>query len=146
MAVKPIPEGFHTVTPAIVVNGTTGLIDFLKQAFDAKERNRMVGPGGAILHAEVQIGDSIIMMNDVMRGEPMPSSFYLYVKDCDATYKRAVQAGANSEMEPADMFWGDRMAHVKDKFGNLWSIATHKEDLTEQETAKRAEAFFKQQR
>ncbi len=145
MAVKPIPEGFHTVTPAIVVNGTAGLIDFLKQAFEAKERNRMAGPGGAILHAEVQIGDSIVMMNDVMRGAPMPGSFYLYVKDCDATYKRAIQAGAVSEMEPADMFWGDRMGQVKDKFGNFWSIATHKEDLTEEETAKRAEAFFRQQ-
>ena len=88
MAVKPIPEGFHTVTPAIVVNGSAELIDFLKQAFDAKERNRMPGQGGAILHAEVTIGDSIIMMNDVMRGAPMPGSFYLYVKDCDATYQR----------------------------------------------------------
>ncbi len=145
MAVKPIPDGFHTVTPAIVVNGVAGLIDFLKEAFDAKERNRTPGPGRAIMHAEVQIGDSIVMMNDVMRGGPMPGSFYVYVEDCDATYQRAIKAGATAEMEPADMFWGDRMAHVKDKFGNVWSIATHKEDLTEEETAKRAEAFFKQQ-
>ena len=145
MAVKAIPEGFHNATPWLVVKGAAKLIDFLKQAFDAKERSRMPGPGGDIMHAEVQIGDSIIMMNDAMQQDgPMPAAIYLYVNDVDATHKRAVGAGATSRLEPADMFWGDRMSQVKDPFGNIWSIATHKEDLTPQEQEKRAQAFFKQ--
>jgi PhnB protein len=146
MAVKQVPEGFHTATPSIIVQGAEKLIDFVKQVFDAKERMRMPGPGGTVMHAEVQIGDSILMMNDPMGGVgPMPAALYLFVADCDSTYKRAVQAGSTSQMEPADMFWGDRMGQVKDPFGNVWSIATHKEDLSPEEQAKRAEAFFKQQ-
>jgi PhnB protein len=145
MPVKPIPEGFHSATPCMVVQGAAQLMDFIKQAFDAKERSRIFGPGGGLMHGEVQIGDSIIMLNDPMQGGPMPTAIYLYVKDVDATYKRAVAAGAISQMEPADMFWGDRMAHIKDPFGNMWSIATHKEDLPPEEQAKRAEAFFKKQ-
>jgi|SRR5215469_8483214 len=144
MAVKAVPKGFHNATPWLIVNGAAQLIDFLKQTFDAKERSRMPGPGGEIMHAEVQIGDSIIMLNDAMQQDgPMPAAIYLYVKDVDATYKRAIEAGATSRMEPADMFWGDRMSQVKDQCGNIWSIATHKEDLTPKQQAKRAEEFFK---
>ncbi len=147
MAVKPIPEGFHTVTPYIVVEGVPKLIDFLKQAFEAKEINRHAQPDGTIMHAEVKIGDSIVMMGEA-RGEhkPMPSMLYLYVKDADAVYKRAVQAGATSVMEPADQFYGDRSGGVKDLCGNQWWIATHKEDVSPEEMTKRAQAYMKQQK
>lgn len=145
MAVKAKPDQYHTVTPSISVAGAAKLIDFTKQAFGAQELNRMPGPGGMIMHAEIKIGDSIIMVNDPMRPGPMPAAFYLYVDDADATYKRAVTAGASSQMEPPDMFWGDRVGVVKDPFGNLWSVATHKEDVTPQEMAKRGESFMKQQ-
>src|SRR6266511_6228386 len=109
MAVTPIPEGYHTVTPYLVVQGVPKLIDFLKQAFDAQEIMRMPRPDGTIMHAEVRVGDSAVMMGEA-RGEfkPMPGSLYLYVDDTDATYQRALQAGATSLMEPADQFYGDR--------------------------------------
>jgi PhnB protein len=146
MAVKPIPDGFHSVTPYLVVEGVPKLLAFLRQAFDAQELLRMPRPDGTIMHAEVRIGDSIVMMGEPM-GEvkPMPGSMYLYVNDADAVYKRALQAGATSTMEPTDQFYGDRSAAVKDPVGNIWSIATHKEDVPPEELAKRAEAFMKQQ-
>lgn len=147
MAVKPIPEGHHSVTPYLVVPGVAKLIDFLKRAFEAKEIHRTTRPDGTIMHAEVRIGDSMVMMGEA-RGEwkPMPGAIYLYVNDTDATYKRALRAGATSVMEPADQFYGDRNAGVKDPVGNHWWIATHKEDVPPEELAKRAEAFMKQQR
>ena len=147
MAVKAIPEGCHTVTPYLTVQGVPKLIDFLKQAFEAREIERVPGPDGTIGHAEVRIGDSVVMMGEA-RGElqPMPSAIYLYVNDADAVYKRALQAGATSMMEPADQFYGDRSAGVKDSSGNLWWIATHKEDVPPEELKKRAEAAMKQQR
>jgi PhnB protein len=146
MAVKPIPEGYHSVTPYLVVREVPKLLDFLKRAFDAQEVMRMPAPDGSIMHAEVRIGDSAIMMGEA-RGEykPMPGSMYLYVEDADATYKRALQAGATSQMEPADQFYGDRHATVIDPVGNHWSIATHIEDVPPDELARRAEAFMKQQ-
>ena len=146
MAAKPIPDGYHSVTPYLIVPGAAKLIDFLKQAFDAKEIDRTTRPDGTIMHAQVKIGDSIVMMGEPM-GEftPMPGSIYLYVNDTDAVYKRALQAGATSMREPADQFYGDRNAGVKDPFGNQWWIATHKEDVSPDELAKRAEAFMKQQ-
>ncbi len=145
MAVKPVPDGYHSVTPYLVVQGVARLIDFLKQAFDAEEIERLPGPDGTIMHGEVRIGDSVVMMGDA-RGEfrPMPASLHLYVNDTDATYKRALQAGATSLMEPADQFYGDRNAGVKDSLGNHWWIATHKEDVSPEELARRAEAFTKQ--
>ena len=97
------------------------------------------------MHAEVRIGDSIVMLMDAMREPPMPGSIFLYVNDVDAVYKRALQAGATSLMEPMNMFWGDRYARVKDSFGNNWSMATHKEDVPPEDLPKRAEAFMKQQ-
>lgn len=146
MAVKPIPKGYHSVTPYLVVEGVAKLIDFLRQAFDAQEIHRMRRPDGTIMHAEVRIGDSIVMMGEPM-GEfhAMPGGLHLYVNDADAVYKRALQAGAISMREPANQFYGDRTAGVKDPVGNHWWIATHKEDVSPEELQKRAEAWMKQQ-
>ncbi len=146
MPVKPIPKGYHTVTPYLTVEGVAGLIEFLKKAFDAKEKERITRPDGGIMHAEVKIGDSIVMLADAM-GEykPAPVTLYLYVKNADATYKRALAAGAISEMEPADMFWGDRNAGVKDVFGNRWWMATRKEIVSLKELKKRAAEYVKKQ-
>lgn len=141
MAVKPVPDGYHTVTPFISTKGTAKLIDFLKAALGAEEIMRMPGPDGAVMHAEVNIGNSRLMLSEPMQNEPTSSSFYVYVNDVDALYKRAVGAGANSVSQPADQFWGDRMATVKDPFGNTWSIATHKEDPSPEEIAKRMAAM-----
>lgn len=144
MAVKAIPDGYHSVTPYLVVPGAGKLIDFLKQAFAAQEIERMARPDGAIGHAEVKIGDSIIMMSDAGgEWQPMRGAMYLYVSDVDATYKNALQAGATSTMEPTDQFYGDRSAGVKDPTGNQWWIATHKEDLSREELMKRAQAAMK---
>jgi len=145
MAVKPIPDGYHTVTPYLTVQGVPKLIDFLKQAFEAQELERMTQPDGTIGHAEVRIGDSVVMMGEARdEWKPMPSGIYLYVNDTDAVYKRALQAGATSIMEPADQFYGDRSAGVKDSSGNHWWIATHKEDVPPAELKKRAQAAMKQ--
>ncbi len=145
MAVKPIPEGYHTVTPYVVVPGVAKLIDFLKQAFDAKELHRMAGPEGRIMHAEVRIGDSPVMLGEPMgEWKAMPCAVYLYVEDTDAVYNSALRAGGTSMMEPADQFYGDRNAGVKDPAGNLWWIATHLEDLSTEEIKKRSEAVMKQ--
>jgi PhnB protein len=146
-SVKPIPDGYHVVTPYLAVQGAEKLIDFLKRAFDAKEIERMSMPDGSIGHAEVRIDDSIIMMGDAREEmwKAMPSSIYLYVEDCDAVYKRALEAGATSLMEPKDQFYGDRSGGVKDPVGNHWFIATHKEDLSKDELNKRAEDYIKQQ-
>jgi PhnB protein len=147
MAVKPIPDGYHSVTPSLMVQGVAALIDFLKQAFGADEIFRMPRPDGAIMHAEVKIGDSMIMMGEAMgEHQPMPGSIYLYVNDADAVYQHALQAGATTMMEPGDQFWGDRQAGIKDPVGNFWWIATHKEDVSPEELAKRAEAYMAQQR
>ena len=143
MAVKPVPKGYHTVTPSLVVKGAAKLIDFIKAAFGGEEIMRMPAPSGEIMHAEVRIGDSVVMLNDAMQQPPTTSSLFLYVPDVDALYKRAVKAEATPTSEPADMFWGDRMAQVKDHFGNSWGIATHKEDVSPKEMQKRAEAAMK---
>jgi len=146
MPVKAIPDGFHTVTPYLTVQGVAKLLDFVQEAFDAKQIERMPGPNGTVAHALVQIGDSKVMMGEAMgQHSPMPATLYLYVTDCDATYKRAMQAGATSVMEPADQFYGDRNGAVKDPSGNMWSIATHKEDVAPEEMKKRAEAFMQKQ-
>jgi PhnB protein len=140
MAVNPVPEGYRTVTPYLVVDGATNVLDFVKQAFGAEEKFRMDGPDGKVGHAEVQIGDSIVMVGDAGAENPaMPAMIHLYVDDCDATYERALAAGATSEREPTDQFYGDRSAGVRDSAGNLWWIATHVEDVPEEEMAKRIE-------
>jgi len=145
MAVKPIPEGYHTVTPYLCVQGADKLIDFLKQVFAATEIESMTNADGTIKHAEVRIGDSVVMMSE-SRGEwkPMPGAFYLYVSDADAVYKRALTAGATSLMEPTNTFYGNRESGVKDQFGNSWWIATHIEDVSLEEMQRRAAAQMKQ--
>jgi len=145
MPVKPIPDGYHSVTPYLVVKGVAALIDFLKQAFDAHEIERMAHPDGTVQHAEVRIGDSVVMMGEATApSNPMPAMLYLYVNDTDATYQRALQAGATSVREPADQFYGDRSAGVQDRSGNFWYIATHVEDVSPEELARRAAAQAKQ--
>lgn len=143
MAVKPIPDGYRTVTPYLVVQEAATLIEFLKQAFEAREIRRTLHPEGSIMNAEVRIGDSVVMVSEA-RGEfkPMPSSIYLYVENTDATYKRALQSGGTSMMEPEDEFYGDRNAGVKDPTGNHWWIATHQEDVSPEEMEKRMRDLF----
>jgi PhnB protein len=144
MTVKAIPDGYHSVTPSLVVNGAAKLIDFIKEAFGAEEAFRMPAPTGEIMHAEIRIGNSVVMLNDAMRQSPTVSSLFVYVTDVDLVYQRALKAGAASLSEPCNMFWGDRMAQVKDAFGNQWSIATHVEDVPPDELQKRAEAAMRQ--
>jgi PhnB protein len=146
-SVKPIPEGYHTVTPYILAQDAAKLIDFVKKAFNAKETERYSMPDGTIGHAEIRIGDSVIMLADALGAEykPMAAGIHLYVEDCDATYKRALEAGAKSVREPEDQFYGDRSAGVNDQFGNRWWIATHKVDLSKEEIAKRFDYAMKQQ-
>ncbi len=145
MGIKPIPEGYHTATPLFVVPGVTQLINFMKQAFDAEELESFPRPDGTIYHAEVRIGDSIVMMGEPEgESDPMPGAIYLYVNDTDAAYRRALQAGAVSLMEPMDQPYGDRNAGVKDAFGNVWWLATHIADVSVEQ--KRAAASIKKQR
>ncbi len=129
MAVKPVREGFHTVTPYVMVQEADKLINFVKQAFGATELLRTIGSAGGI-HAEVRIGDSMIMVGGAQSGEQMPAAIYLYMNDVDAVYKRALQAGATSIMEPVDQSYGERSAGVKDPFGNVWYIAAPKKDVS----------------
>jgi uncharacterized glyoxalase superfamily protein PhnB len=144
---KSIPEGYHTVTPHLIVQGAPKLLDFLKQAFDAKEKYSLTGPDGAIMHAEVKIGDSMVMIGEAMgEWKAMPASIALYTDNADALYKRALEAGATSIREPADQFYGDRSGGVKDPAGNHWWIATHIEDVPPDELKKRAEEWMKQSR
>ncbi len=140
MSVKPVPEGYHTATPYIVVSGVAKVIEFLEKTFDAKEMGeRATRPDGTVMHAEVKIGDSPIMLGEpVGQLEPRPGSIYLYVADTDAAYQRAIRAGGTSLMEPADQFYGDRNAGVRDSAGNVWWIGTHIEDVAPAEIARRA--------
>lgn len=137
MSVKAIPEGFHSVTPYLLVKDGAKLIEFVERAFGAEQIERLEDPDGTVRHAQVRIGDSFVMLG-TPQGEPMPSSLYLYVPDCDAVYARALEAGATSIMEPADQFYGDRGAGVTDPFGNLWWIGTHVEDVSHEELERRA--------
>jgi PhnB protein len=142
MSAKTFPEKYHTITPALIVRDAARLIDFLKQVFAAEEVERYAEPDGAILHAEIKIGDSILMIGEAME-EPMPAALYLFVDDVDETYKKALQADATSIEEPKDQFYGARVARVKDPFGNRWAIATHKEDVSYEELQRRVEAMKK---
>jgi PhnB protein len=146
---KPIPEGYHTATPYLIVNDVARAIDFYKQAFGATELMRMAGPAGRIMHAEVKIGDSIIMLGGEnpqmgVRGPQSlggsPAFLYLYVEDCDQAFNRAVEAGANATVPLRDQFWGDRSGNVKDPFGHSWWIATRKEEVSEDEIRRRMAA------
>ncbi len=152
--VKAVPDGYHSVTPYLVVRDAAKAIDFYQRAFGAKELSRSLGPGGSIVHAEIQIGDSRIMLSDenleqgarspqTLKGTPV--NIFLYLPDVDATYQQAVSAGARSTAPLSNMFWGDRYGEVIDPFGHQWSLATHIEDVSPAELAKRLEAYTAQQ-
>ena len=149
MATQPIPEGYHTATPYLAVDDAAEAIEYYTKAFGAKERVRMATPDGKVGHAELEIGDSLVMLSDPFpqASTKTPSelggtsvSVFMYVEDVDAVVKQAVGAGATVTMEVADQFWGDRFGSVKDPFGHLWSIATHVEDVPPEEMAERAKA------
>ena len=141
MAVKAIPDEYHSVQPYLIVKGAAKLIDFMKETFGATEKMRMDGPDGSIGHAEVQIGDSVVMLADASEMFPaMPATVLVYVEDCDGAYKRALAAGGQSEREPENQFYGDRSAGVLDASGNRWYIHTHIEDVSPEEMGKRAAA------
>ena len=145
MKVNPIPEGCHAITPYLLVADVARLIEFLKQAFDGTERAKFARPDGTVLHAQVCVGDSFLMISEPQSPwKPRPSMLYLYVPDVDATYKRAIAAGAKPVIEPVDMFYGDRHACVRDVAENDWWIATHIENLAAAEIQERATAFYKQ--
>jgi PhnB protein len=137
-AKAPALSRYHTLTPMLNLRSAAQAIDFYKEAFGAQERLRMPGPDGRIMHAELVIGDSTLMVSDVFQQPETRASVHIYVDDCDGLYQRAISAGGRSRMEPADMFWGDRYGTLEDPFGNTWSIATHKEDVAPDEMARRA--------
>jgi PhnB protein len=142
--VNPIPEGYHTVTPYIVVDDAAKLVEFVKNAFGAVEMHRTLRPDGAIAHAEVRIGDSPLMIGGAMaQYKAMPCCIYMYFNDCDSVYNRAIQAGATSLFPPADQFYGDRNGGVTDFAGNQWYIGTHVEDVAPDELERRSNARFK---
>jgi uncharacterized glyoxalase superfamily protein PhnB len=145
MAVKPIPDGYGTVTPYLVVDGVDRLIEFLKKTFDAEVLFRMEKPDGRVGHAEVQVGTSRVMMGEACSEWPArPATLYAYVDDADAVYRKALDAGGTSVKEPADQFYGDRSGGVTDPCGNYWGIATHVEDVPLDELASRAAAAMKE--
>jgi len=154
-AKSPIPAGFHTVTPHLILDNAAEAIDWYRKALGADEvAPRAVGPDGKIMHAEIRIGNSVLMLNDAMGGGRSakalggsPIGLWIYVDDCDALYQRAVNAGAGVLPPPMgplmDQFWGDRTGAITDPFGYTWTIATRKEDLTGDEVDKRMDAFMK---
>jgi PhnB protein len=153
-ATSPIPPGHRTVTPQLILDDAAKAIDWYKKALGAEEVARAVGPDGKIIHAEIRIGDSLVMLNDEMGGGKSPRAFggspaslWLYVENCDALFNRAVAAGAKVAAGPMgqlmDQFWGDRSGTVTDPHGYQWTIATRKEDLTSEEIKQRMDAFTK---
>ena len=150
--VKPIPEGNHSITPGLVVKNARKAIEFYKNAFGAKELDVMAGPDGqSVMHAELKIGDSKFYLGDEFpeMGAVSPQtlggsgvSINIYTEDCDAMFKRAVAAGATVKMPLADMFWGDRYGKLSDPFGHTWGIATHQEDVSEEEMEKRGKEWM----
>ena len=151
---KPIPEGFHTTTPSIVVNNSKDAIEFYKKAFDAREIYQMPTPDGKTMHAMIQIGDSFVMMSDEFpqMGALSPTTvggtsttIHLYVEDADKTYSQAIESGATPAMPIMDAFWGDRYGSVIDPFGHSWAIATHKVDMSPEEMQKAAKEFMEKQ-
>ena len=150
--IKPVPDGFHTLTPHLVVKGASQAIEFYKRAFGAEEIKRLPGPDGkSLIHAELKIGNSRLLLVDEFpemdcRGPKSvggsPVSIHMFVDDADAAFDKALAAGAEVRMPLADQFWGDRYGVLTDPFGHIWSIATHKEDLTPQEIGKRAQTAF----
>ena len=149
---KPIPEGFHSVTPSLVFKDAAKAIDFYKRALGAQELMRMPSPDGKIMHAEIKIGDSILFIGDEMDMPGAPKSpqtlggttgtLNIYVPNVDDTFKQAIAAGGKESMPVADQFWGDRYGSLVDPFGYIWGIGTHKEDLSPAEVDQRAKQFF----
>src|SRR5438067_2655989 len=152
-AKRPVPEGFHTVTPQLTLDNTQRALDWYKTALGAEEISRATAPDGKIMHAEIRVGDSRLMLNDEMGGGKSaktmggsPMSLWVYVQDCDTLFNRAVSAGAKVDGpmgKMSDQFWGDRSGTFTDPFGYRWSIATRKEDLTREEMERRGAEFFK---
>jgi PhnB protein len=150
MAVKPIPDGYHSITPYLIVKGAAKAIDFYKKAFGATEIMRFPGPNNTVAHAEIKVGDSPIMLADEGRdykapqaGSGSPVSLMIYVPDVDKTFSQAVAAGAKSSRDVEDQFYGDRLGTLTDPFGHVWSIATHKEDVSMEEMQRRMAALPK---
>jgi PhnB protein len=150
MAVKAVPDGFHTLTPYLICKGGGDAIAFYEKALGAKELFRMPGPGGSVMHAELQVGSSRLMLADenpeqgsqspkTLGGSPVVT--FIYSEDVDGAFNRAVSAGATVKMPPTDMFWGDRLAAVVDPFGHEWQMATHKEDVSAEDMQKRMAAM-----
>ncbi len=141
--VQPIPDGYTAITPYLVAEDAAGLIEFLANAFGAVERVRMPMPDGSIAHAEVEIGGAAVMLGSAMPPEfpPTTAQIHLYVEDADGAYAQAVSAGATGVAEPADQFYGDRIARILDPAGNTWSIATHIEDVTPEQMMERMAAM-----
>jgi len=153
-AKSPVPDGFHTVTPQLIFDNAAQAIDWYKKSLGAEEKSRAVSPDGKIMHAELQIGNSRIMLNDAMGGGKSAKAFggtpialWLYVQDCDALFNRAVAAGARVAPGPmgqlADQFWGDRSGTFTDPYGYQWTVATRKEDVSREDMDRRAQEFFK---
>ena len=151
MAAKSPPAGYHTVTPSIIVRGAAEAIEFYKRAFGAEEVSRMTGPDGTVMHAEIRIGDSTVMLGDEnpqwgtlspLSTNGLPGSLHLYVDDADAAFDRALRAGAKVRYPLEDAFWGDRYGKVTDPFGHEWGIATRVKELTPEEVRQGAEAWL----
>jgi PhnB protein len=150
--VHPIPEGYHSLTPQLTCRDAARALDFYREALGAKVLVRMDGPGGKVMHAELQIGDSRFMIGDEFPGmsvAPNPSalhssSLFMYTNDVDAAFNRAIKAGARADMPPSDMFWGDRYGKFTDPFGHQWGVATHVEDVAPEEMKRRSEEWSKQ--
>lgn len=150
MAVQAIPQGFQTITPGLTCKNAAAAIELYKKAFGAVERSRMASPDGSIMHAELQIGSSVVMLADEFPGMSaapaagaLPSqSLYMYVENVDAVHEQAVASGCQGAMPPADMFWGDRMSKVIDPFGHHWNMATHIEDVASAEMERRANEWM----
>ncbi len=146
MKIDPIPDGWHSITPCLMVQDAPRLIDFLIQAFDGAERARIKHPDGTVVYSEVRLGDALVLITQANgQWKPRPSSVIFYATDVDTVFQRAIAAGAKSVREPANMFYGDRQACVRDIAENDWWITTHIEDLSTEEIQKRAVAFYKQQ-
>jgi PhnB protein len=153
--VKPIPEGYHTITPGLTVKDAAGAIEFYKRAFHAAERSRMAGPDGKVMHAELEIGDSLFMIGEEMpdRGARGPKSIggtavslNLYLENCDVMFLEAVNAGATA-LQPVElMFWGDRYGKVEDPFGHVWGLCTRVEDLSPDEVERRGKEWMSKQK
>lgn len=150
--VRPIPEGYHTITPQLTCRDAARAMDFYRNVFGAKDIMRSAGPDGKIMHAELQIGDSRIMVNDEFPGvavapnpsAPHSSSLFIYTEDVDSLFQRAVREGSRIDMELDNMFWGDRYGKFTDPFGHQWGVATHVEDVAPQEMQRRMEEAMKQ--